>query len=102
MSAIRIALPICPLPRSIDRGLIEACFARSVFPRAGDPFRDLLIAASLKLRDARFEGRSLRGALPRSIDRGLIEADRMWHARIHSLASLPRSIDRGLIEAYSA
>ena len=60
-------------------------------------FRDLLIAASLKLGYVDTHGYT-PSLLPRSIDRGLIEA---LEASRYSTSSemLPRSIDRGLIEA---
>ena len=41
------------LPRSIDRGLIEATRANIAAAPHRCPFRDLLIAASLKLRTPR-------------------------------------------------
>ncbi len=62
------------LPRSFDRGLIEA-MPRKRPLRQRSYFRDPLIAASLKR--ARGVAGSLAGllGLPRSFDRGLIEAD---------------------------
>ena len=61
------------VPRSIDRGPIEARYAK----------------ASITL---------MPGSVPRSIDRGPIEADRLpVDTRAYSL--VPRSIDRGPIEA---
>ena len=41
-------MPHRTLPRSIDRGLIEARLWRSTSRARHAPFRDLLIAASLK------------------------------------------------------
>ena len=87
----------CTLPRSIDRGLIEATSRRESAIRSGYPFRDLLIAASLKLGQPRGH-RYFDVPLPRSIDRGLIEA-RIRKKRRPAMGTLPRSIDRGLIEA---
>ena len=62
------------------------------------PFRDLLIAASLKPCE-RQNWHAPRGPLPRSIDRGLIEADYGVARVVRGTRTLPRSIDRGLIEA---
>ena len=89
-------LSLFRLPRSIDRGLIEAVPLSPGGP-GGPSFRDLLIAASLK--HLRTHGqRHQFSQLPRSIDRGLIEACPPCRAGA-SLSPLPRSIDRGLIEA---
>ena len=110
-----------PLPRSIDRGLIEAGPLGDRVSDRVSAFRDQLIAASLKL-DVQAVQVGEAVTLPRSIDRGLIEAPmcafRLWiraafrdqliaaslklclerRVKQRSL-SLPRSIDRGLIEA---
>ena len=64
---------IVQFPRSIDRGLIEALYARVISATDSTPF-------------------------PRSIDRGLIEAARAKSRPVPPHA-FPRSIDRGLIEA---
>jgi hypothetical protein len=109
-----------PLPRSADRGHIEA----SVFPRWGSrrlAFRGRQTAATLKLahslpgqrRMVAFRGRQTAATLkpisrpgfwgrntnlPRSADRGHIEADLLCRCA-GRYDPLPRSADRGHIEA---
>ena len=86
------------LPRSIDRGLIEADLLSLLPIWPGLPFRDLLIAASLKRCD------ELRAdPLPPAF-RDLLIAASLKQFGLGRLGlcrgrALPRSIDRGLIEA---
>ena len=72
LKATPTARPINGIPRSADRGLIEALPAPGRTPPQFQ-FRDQLIAASLKQEPFRLMAKS-RETIPRSADRGLIEA----------------------------
>ena len=85
------------LPRSIERGPVEA-FARPVHRDLVVPtFRAQLSAAPLKRCGSAIHDRP-EISLPRSIERGPVEAMVCTEEKLAE-ANLPRSIERGPVEA---
>ena len=74
-------------PRSFGRGLIEAGSSYTQqHERLDAGFRDLLVAASLKLCQGGGERKRYGNAFPRSFGRGLIEARRQGRMQeLHDL-----------------
>ena len=92
---MRLAIRL--FPRSIDRGLIEAwsaLFARS----SASPFRDQLIAASLKPDCAGDTAEPLLAFRDQLIAASL-KQEPLLQSKTWAV-TFPRSIDRGLIEAH--
>src|SRR5205085_807657 len=86
------------LPRSNDRGHIEASVEYCMGTGILTAFRGRMTAATLKR--PRCNEQEHRGSdLPRSNDRGHIEATYAGRGTNHQIIVLPRSNDRGHIEA---